>query len=122
MSAYWLILVLVAIFGLAILGRVYAGRPPRPSESHKREPEPLRPGESYDTAVKLASVPNGPLADLWCQRLKAEGIEAFYKSGMGSPNIVGVYGGAAANPGYPVEVWVGEHDVERARELFPELA
>jgi hypothetical protein len=25
------------------------------------------------------------------------------------------------NPGLPQEIWVGEHSVERARQLFPEL-
>ena len=90
-------------------------RPERPSI------QPLREGERYDTAVKLATIPNAPLADVWCQRLQEEGIHAFTKSGPSS-GLGGIYGGATANPAYPVEVWVGEHDVERARELFPELA
>ena len=122
MSPYWLIVVLVGIFGAALYGRTRAGRPPSERKSRQREPEPLRPGESYDTAVKLATVPNAPLADLWCQRLREEGIEAFYKGGASSPLIPGIYGGAAANPGFSTEVWVGQHDVERARQLFPELA
>jgi hypothetical protein len=119
MSPYWLILLLVAIFGAAILGRRRAVRPPTRREPARSALTPLRPGESYDTAVKLATVPNVPLADLWCQRLRQEGIETFSKS---SPfPISGIYGGAAVNPAVPTEVWVGEHDVERVRELFPEL-
>jgi hypothetical protein len=78
----------------------------------------LQPGESYDTSVKLANVPNVALADLWCQRLRDEGIEAFYKP---TPYLTSFYGGAMTNPGLPQEIWVGEHSAERARELFPEL-
>ena len=114
-------MVLVAVFGAAILGRWRAGRPPKARESSRPEFRPLQPGEVYDTTVKLATLPNTPLADLWCQRLRDEGIEAFCKSGPSS-GLAGIYGGSTANPGFPVEVWVGEHNVERARELFPELA
>lgn len=119
---YWVIAALVVLFGVALLARAGVIRPP----AGRTEPvwpgvEPLKPGESYDASVKLATVPNVPLADLWCQRLEDEGIEAFYKSGPASPNFVGAYGGPDTNPSFPVEIWVGEHDVERARELFPEL-
>jgi hypothetical protein len=120
MSPYWLVWVLGAIFGAAMVARWRAGRPPRRKASRTRDPGPLRPGESYDTSVKLATVPNAPLADLWCQRLREEGIEAYTKSGPGSA-LAGIYGGTVANPGYPTEVWVGEHDADRAQELFPEL-
>ena len=113
-NPYWVIVVIVAVLGAALVGR---RRIPR---VWPRVP-PLKLGERYDTTVKLATLPNTPLADLWCQRLREEGIEAFCKSGPSSA-LGGIYGGAAANPGFPTEVWVGEHDVERARELFPELA
>jgi hypothetical protein len=122
----WLIFALVAVFGAALLSRRCGVRssPRGQQEDRKREPvfrsvPPLAPGEQYDTAVKLATVPNVPMADLWCQRLREEGIEAFQK---GAPYLPAIYGGVAgANPGLPTEVWVGEHDAERARELFPEL-
>jgi len=126
MSPYWLVALLVAIFGAAILGRLHVGRPPARRESRRPKPPrpgvaPLKLGESYDTPVKLATVPNVPMADLWCQRLREEGIEALYRSGAATPALVGD-GGPWLNPSFPVEVWVGEHDVARARELFPELA
>jgi hypothetical protein len=89
------------------------------SEPERRHVRPLRSGESYDEAVWLAQVPNVPLAELWCQRLRQNGIEAFYKAtapfGGGSAGI------APLNPSFPAELWVGEHDFARARELFPEL-
>ena len=124
-SPYWLIVVIVAIFGVAILQRSRAGRPPSQREPRKPEPvwprvPPLEPGERYDTSVKLATVANAPLADLWCQRLREEGIEAFFTGGA-SASLAGIYGGPVANPGYPTEIRVGAHDVERARQLFPEL-
>jgi hypothetical protein len=121
-NAVWIILALVAIFAVAILGRRRAGRPSLRWQAPLPAPEPLRPGESYDNSVKLATVPNMPFADMWCQRLREEGIEAFYKPSpysLGGPLYAGV---AGANPGLPVELWVGEHSVGRARELFPELA
>jgi hypothetical protein len=125
MSPYWLIVALGVIFGAAILGRWKIGLP-SPSREPRARPtrapvERLKPGETYDNAVKLATVPNVPMGDLWCQRLRAEGIEAFYKSGAATPGWVGD-GGHVLNPLAPVEVWVGEHHVARARELFPELA
>ena len=120
MSPYWLIAVLIAIFGAAILGRSRAGRPPRQRESRVHAHGPLQPGEVYDTTVKLTTLPNVPLADLWCQRLRQEGIEAFYKTGGFG---VGLGGGLPGpNPGRPTEIWIGEHDLQRARELFHELA
>lgn len=70
---------------------------------------PLTPGESYDRPVKLAMVPNVPIAEVWQQRLHQEGIEAFVK------------GSLLRNPSIPVTLWVGEHDFDRARTLFPEL-
>ena len=116
-TPYWMIAVIVAVFGAALLSRPRRGsrRPVR-----QRIP-PLKPGERYDTTVKLATLPNGPLADLWCQRLREQGIEAFSKSGTSS-GLAGIYGGPIVNPGGPTEIWIGQHDVERARQLFPELA
>jgi|SRR5947209_19147876 len=116
--ALWIIAALVLIFAGAILGRRRHVRPSRERAPERPAAEPLHPGESYDTSVKLATVPNMPLADLWCQRLRAEGIEAYYTSGF----VQGIFGGPAANPAFPTEIRVGEHDLPRARELFPELA
>ena len=52
--------------------------------------------------------------------LRERGIEAFYKAGPSS-GIAGIYGGPMMNPGGPAEIWVGEHDLERARQLLREL-
>jgi len=80
---------------------------------------PLRPGETYQDAVRLALVPNVPLAEVWCQRLGQSGIEAFYKpaSPFGAQGV----GIANLNPALPVEIWVGGDDAVRALQLFPEL-
>jgi hypothetical protein len=52
----------------------------------------LEPGETYQHPVKLARVPNVPLAEVWCQRLRQNGIEAFYK-GSSLPRASLVEGG-----------------------------
>lgn len=124
MSPYWLIVVIVAVFAAALLARTRGPRSPRPP----REPEPvfrrvppLEPGERYDTSAKLATLPNVPMAELWCQRLREEGIEAFIKDAGVAP-YSGIEGGATVNPTWPAEVWIGQHNVERAQQLFPELA
>jgi len=112
---YWIIAALAAIFGVALLartGRIPGTRPARPP----RVPR-LQPGQRYDTTVKLVTFPNVPIADLWRQRLKEHGIEAFYKGG--SP-VAGIYG-TNLDAALPAELWVGEHDAERARELLREL-
>jgi hypothetical protein len=70
---------------------------------------PLKPGESYERPVKLAVVDNVPMAELWRQRLHAAGIDAA------------IDGTLLRNPAMPVTLLVGEHDVDRARSLFPEL-
>jgi Putative prokaryotic signal transducing protein len=80
---------------------------------------PLGPGESYQHPVRLAGVPNVPLAEVWCQRLRQNGIEAFYKGA--SPFGAKGVGVTALNPALPVELWVGEDDAARALQLFPEL-
>jgi hypothetical protein len=80
---------------------------------------PLKPGETYQDAVKLALVPNVPLAEVWCRRLRQNGIEAFYTGG--SPFGAEGVGIADLNPALPAEIWVGEDDAARARQLFPEL-
>lgn len=121
-SPYWLIVVIVAIFGVALLARRRGDRAPaKPRESSPRVPPPLAAGERYDESVKLATLPNVPLADLWCQRLRDEGIEAYYTASPVTPAFVGE-GGPRWNPALPVELRVGAHDLARARELFPELA
>lgn len=68
------------------------------------------PGPTLDgRPVALAVVPNAPLAALWQQRLHDEGIEAA--TSVTLPRVFAT----------PVTVLVGEHDLTRARELFPEL-
>ncbi len=79
----------------------------------------MEPGETYQHPVKLARVPNVPLAEVWCQRLRQNGIEAFYKGS--SPFGAKSVGIANLNPALPVKLWVGEHDAARALQLFPEL-
>jgi hypothetical protein len=76
----------------------------------------LRPGEEYDSPVKLTWFPNVPLAESLCERLHANGIEAFYK-GAG---YVQVGGGDAAelHPDEPAEVWVEEHQLKRAQSFL----
>jgi hypothetical protein len=80
---------------------------------------PLRPGESYDNPVRLATMPNVPIAEIWRQRLHENGIESFYKGA--TPFGAGSVGITNLNQGLPVALWVGERDLGRARELFPEL-
>ena len=77
-------------------------------------PPPLGPGESYDTAVKLTYAPNVPLAEAICTRMRANGIEAFYKQTPALGTIWSKTGDFGA-----AEIWVGEHDLERARALLP---
>lgn len=117
---YWLIAVLVAIFGLALLGRRVRPSAERPARSSQPKPDirPLKPGEVYDTTVKLTTLPNVPLGELWRQRLEEHGIEAFLKGG--SP-LGGIYG-MELNQSQPAELWVGEHNAERAAQLMRELA
>ncbi len=101
----YLVIALVLLWaGLTLIARGWNRR----SQSGSRV-RPLKPGESYDRPVKLAMIPNVPLAEVWCQRLHQHGIEAFYK------------GSLLRNPSMPVTLWVGERDFDRARELFPEL-
>jgi Putative prokaryotic signal transducing protein len=125
-TAFWIILALVVLFGAALLSRRRGTRPSSNGQKEReREPvfppaPPLQPGEQYDTAVKLTTLPNAPLAELWRQRLREHGIEAFLKGG--SPYAVDGFGGIPnMSPNLAAELWVGEHDAERARELFPEL-
>ena len=60
-------------------------------------------------AVKLTSVPNVPIAEAICTRLRANGIEAFYKRPQLAQFITD-FG--------PAEIWVGEHQLEEARTLL----
>jgi hypothetical protein len=80
---------------------------------------PLEPGETYQETVKLVRLPNVPVAEIWRQRLRQNGIEAFYKGA--SPFGAQGVGIANLNPGLPVDLWVGEDDAARALQLFPEL-
>ena len=123
-GAQWAVAAILLWAGVTVVGRGRGGRmerrPAREAPASIRpRASPLKPGETYQDAVKLTLVPNVPLAELWCQRLRQNGIEAFYKGG--SPFGGQGVGIADLNPGLPAEIWVGENDTERARELFPEL-
>src|SRR5437588_11797674 len=97
MTAALLILILVVLFGAALLSRRREARPSSSEPEDQRvEPvrprvRPLEPGEKYDTPVKITSLPNAPIGELWCQRLREHGIEAFLKGG--SPYAVDGFGG-----------------------------
>jgi hypothetical protein len=123
-GAQWAVAAILLWAGVTVVGRGRGGRMKRrpvreASASIRPRASPLKPGETYQDSVKLTLVPNVPLADLWCQRLRQNGIEAFYKgaSPFGGQGV----GIADLNPGLPAEIWVGEDDAERARQLFPEL-
>src|SRR4051794_39582073 len=87
----------------------------RPRGGGWRRPAELKPGERYESAVKLTQVANVPSAEMICSRLKANGIEAFYKGT--SPYGGASLGQAATDPAFPAEIWVGAGQVEQARQL-----
>lgn len=123
-GARWAVAAILLWAGVTVVARGRGDgvkrRPAREASAPIRpRVSPLQPGETYQDAVKLTLVPNVPLAELWCQRLRENGIEAFYKAG--SPFGGEGVGIADLNPGLPAEIWVGEADAERARQLFPEL-
>jgi hypothetical protein len=65
--------------------------------------------------VPLTIAPNVPMAEMLCQRLKAEGIPAFYRDL--SP-VTGALGGSGVNPAFGVEIFVNPEDRERAEQLL----
>ena len=107
-SAYVIIFLVLVWAGCTLIARAWRSKFPRGEVGGQRV-RPLEPGETYDRPVKLTVVPNVPIAKLWRQRLHAEGIEGFFN------------GALLRNPSVPVTLWVGEHDLDRARRLFPEL-
>jgi|GEM_PF-3019270 len=120
----WAVVSIVLFWaGLTLVGRGWrAGHPDRSrgiGTSATQNGGPLQPGESYDTPVRLARMPNVPIAEIWRQRLHENGIQSFYKGA--SPFGASSVGITNLNQGLPVVLFVGEHDLERARELFPEL-
>jgi putative signal transducing protein len=120
----WVVAAVLLWVGLTLIGRGRGWSLRRRSSREvsarsRRRASPLQPGETYQDAVKLALVPNVPLAELWCQRLRQNGIEAFYKGA--APFVASGGGVADLNQGLPAEIWVGEDDAARACELFPEL-
>ena len=119
-AARTIVALILALFGAVLVARTGGLKLPALRLSGPFFPSPLpplKPGEKYDTTVKLATLPNVPLADLWCQRLREHGIEAFYKGGM---PLAGTFG-EALDAALPAELWVGEHDAERAAQLMREL-
>jgi hypothetical protein len=106
--AYFIIFLVLVWAGCTLIARAW--RPKYGStKAGGQTVRPLEPGETYDRPVKLTIVPNVPIAELWRQRLHQEGIEAFFN------------GSLLRNPSVPVTLWVGEHDLDRTRKLFPEL-
>lgn len=122
-ASRWVVTAVLAWAGLTLVGRARGWKIKRRrhtiSEPTRSRVRPLKPGETYQDAVKLALVPNVPLAEVWCQRLRQNGIEAFYKGA--SPFGAQGVGIADLNPALPAELWVGEDDAARAIQLFPEL-
>jgi hypothetical protein len=91
-ASQWVIAAILVWAALTLVGRARGWkieRRPRPALSGSRRPQvrALRPGETYQDAVKLALVPNVPLAEVWCQRLRQNGIEAFYKARQLFPEL-----------------------------------
>lgn len=81
-----------------------ASPPPAPHPSHVNEP-----------IVYLATVPNEPLALMWQQILRDEGITAMIKpTGPG----VGAWGSAAT---FEHQIFVIASDRERAREIMADV-
>ena len=67
-----------------------------------------------DEIVRVATAPNPPVAHIWEQALKEEGIRSkivgdFLDAGLG--NI----------PGMRAEVWVHKEDAERAEAIIRQL-
>jgi hypothetical protein len=67
-----------------------------------------------DEIVRVATAPNPPVAHIWEQALKEEGIRC---------KIVGDYldAGLGNIPGMRAEVWVHKEDAERAEAIIRQL-
>ena len=67
-----------------------------------------------DEIVRVATAPNPPVAHIWEQALKEEGIRC---------KIVGDYldAGLGDIPGMRAEVWVHKEDAERAEAIIRQL-
>jgi hypothetical protein len=74
---------------------------------------PLASGEAFVDAVKLTFVPNVPLAESICLRLRANHIEAFYKRVPAFDALSTV-----TNDMDAAEVWVAASDLDRARAIL----
>jgi hypothetical protein len=81
--------------------------------------QPPKAGREYGRSVRLAQVPNLPIAEMICLELRSNGIEAFYKGALVGSGVGG--GVASANPASLAEVWVGEADLDRARQFLPRV-
>src|SRR5205814_439495 len=116
----WLLIAVLAWGGVTMLLRdgpwLRRTEPFFRSLEDRTRVDKLRPGEEYDSPVELTWLPNVPLAESLCERLRANGIEAFYK-GAG---YLQAGGGNAAelHPDQPAEVWVEEHQLEEARKFL----
>jgi hypothetical protein len=79
-----------------------------------RATRPLRPGETFAPAVRLRLAPNVPLAEAICVRLRAAGIEAFWKHAQGP---AAAFSGGTSDFG-PAEIWVRADRVADASALL----
>jgi hypothetical protein len=117
----WLLFAILAWGGITLLLRDGPWHQRRTEPFFRSLDEPtrvrkLKPGEEYDTPVKLTWFPNVPLAESLCERLHANGIEAFYK---GAGNLQAGGGNAAElHPDQPAEVWVEEHQLSKAKRFL----
>jgi hypothetical protein len=66
--------------------------------------------------ARLTVVGNEIEADLACSFLRSEGIECYAKR----TDLSAGMGDASSTIAGPFEIWVGEDDLERAKELLPE--
>jgi hypothetical protein len=82
-----------------------------------RRRSPPRAESDYGTSARLTVAPNLPIAEMLCQELRSNGIEAFYKGALPS----GLGGVASVNPASPAEIWVSEADLDRARQFLPRV-
>jgi hypothetical protein len=70
--------------------------------------------EPSDEIVRLVTAPNPPVANIWAQALKEEGIRC---------KVVGDYlqTGLGNIPGLQAEVWVHKEDAQRAQAIIDRL-
>jgi hypothetical protein len=109
----WLLAIALIAGGAAVWGQ---NRTPAARDIGRRR-SPTRAEGDYGTSARLTVVPNLPIAEMLCQELRSNGIEAFYKGALPS----GLGGVASVNPASPAEIWVSEADLDQARQFLPRV-